>query len=270
MQFAFAQSHSLSTKEPYKILIDPGHGGSDPGAIRNNAVEADINLSVSKMLYALLNQHSEIKAFLTRDSDVYLQLQDRIELIQKLKADLFISIHANTSFNKNLKGVEFYFQNQLPPDQEALLIANRENQLIQGQSQPRWIIEHSNLKNKEVTSIINDLYNFHRMKRSLDLCKILLKHWTGYRHSKAKTILQAPFYLVIEADTPSVLVEIGYLSNTSDRKALQSRQYQKNIAKSLFEGLIEFKKQYGEIHNQTQATFVQAKNNGQEENTVLD
>src|SRR5690606_9647077 len=130
--FAFAFLSQSLFAAPFKVVVDPGHGGTDAGAVgKQNSTdikESTITLAISKLLANRFKQDSNIEVILTRESDSSLNLNQRSKIAKQSKADLFISVHANSSTDISAKGAEVYFQSQMPPDEESLFLASRENE----------------------------------------------------------------------------------------------------------------------------------------------
>jgi N-acetylmuramoyl-L-alanine amidase len=233
--------------KPLHIILDPGHGGADDGAIRGKVREASIALSVAKKLADRLNSDPRFEVTLTRDSDRTLALPERTKIASEAHGDLFMSIHANASADTRATGVEFYFQNQMPADEESSFLANVENQSMvseSGASSGEDVTHHG-----DVSSILEDLKRNHRISQSNDLSRLLLTSWTqdlGNKHSR--NVRQAPFYVVQESKMPSVLVELGFVSNPNEGARLTDPAHQERMAKSLYSGLVEFKTIYDRDH----------------------
>jgi N-acetylmuramoyl-L-alanine amidase len=219
---------------PLKVMIDPGHGGTDAGAVYGPAKESEISLKVAHHLKSLIEKSKDFSVTLTRSADQNLSLQERVQKAEQEKADLFISIHANASTDQRARGVEFYFQNQLPPDEESLFLANAENQSLQ--EAPANAPSLS--KKSDVTAIIEDLKRHTKMQNSYVLSEKLLKSW-GKKESNA--IRQAPFFVITRTTIPSVLVELGFISNPKESQKLIRSEYQKEIAQKIFQGILDYK-----------------------------
>lgn len=232
--FAFLISGSLWAA-PLKVVIDPGHGGTDSGAVYGPAKESEIALHVARHLKQLIDSSSEFTASLTRESDHNVSLQDRVRIAEKEKAEVFLSIHANASVDQRARGVEFYFQNHLPADEESLFLANTENQIIQ---EAKDAGDGPLSKKGDVLAILEDLKRTHKMKNSYILSERLLGAW-GKQPSDS--IRQAPFYVVSRTSIPSVLVELGFISNPKESQKLVQSEYQREIAQKIYRGLIEYK-----------------------------
>jgi len=225
---------------PLKIIIDPGHGGVDTGAVYGPAKEAEITLKVAQQLKSLLDHSHDFHASLTRTQDVALPLPDRVHIAEKEKADLFLSIHANASPDKRARGVEFYFQNQIPADEESLYLANLENQVVKDQPSADQANE-SISKKTDVLAIVEDLKRQTKMRSSYVLSDRLMKAWSPQGSKSSNVIRQAPFYVISKTNIPSVLVELGFISHPKESQKLIQSQYQKEIAQKIFQGLQAYK-----------------------------
>jgi len=235
---------SRPVSAPLTIVIDPGHGGVDKGAQRGTIIESEIALNVAKKLAERLKEDARFRVILTRDRDVSLSLSERAAIANREKADLFVSIHANASHDPRAHGVEFWFQNQLPPDEESLFLANRENQNSSVLVTSQLPIGHDSKPSaqSDVISIIDDLKRNHRIFTSHDLSRTLLANWHHESRRKNKrAIRQAPFVVISEVQAPAVLVELGFISHHLEGPQLADRQHQKRVAENLYTGLVEFR-----------------------------
>jgi len=226
-----------------RIVIDPGHGGTDCGAFYHNLKEKNLTLQIARQLRKELVKKGWI-VFLTRNSDYNLSLSKRARLSRDFRGQLFLSIHVNSSENHQIQGMEVYFQNQLPPDEESMFQAKRENDNLNPQEELKWplrpIPEASHLRG-DLLNILQDLQRNHRINSSSRLAKHIAQAWTGQKRPTENIIHQAPFYVVSNVNMPSALVEIGFLSNKVEAHRLSSTQYQKNIVSNLVKGLSRFK-----------------------------
>jgi N-acetylmuramoyl-L-alanine amidase len=225
-----------------KVMIDPGHGGTDSGAVYGRAREADIVLKVATALKELMAKDSGFEPSLTRTSDRNLTLPERVATAEKQKADLFVSIHANASKDLRARGVEFYFQNQMAADEDSMYLANLENQ---HETQLAKEAGSDDMTSQgDVAAIIDDLKRTHKMHQSHELSIELLKAWQpsygpGVKESTA--IRQAPFYVIARTHIPSVLVELGFISNPKESEKLMRPSYQREIAEKIYAGLRAYK-----------------------------
>lgn len=224
------------------IMLDPGHGGLDTGAVYSGAKEADLVLKVALKLNQLLAKDPQFKVTMTRTSDHQLSLPDRVKLAETSKADLFVSLHANAASDQRARGVEFFFQNNLPPDEEALFLASQENQMITNSRETAAISGGEELsKSGDVAAIVEDLQRQHRMNSSLRLTQTLTQVWDTDTTAAPATIKQAPFYVISKTSMPSVLIEIGFLTNPRESKKLLSAEYQSDLARKIYTALSFYK-----------------------------
>ncbi|TWI77407.1 N-acetylmuramoyl-L-alanine amidase [Desulfobotulus alkaliphilus] len=214
----------------HRIVIDPGHGGKDPGAIgyQRGVLEKDINLQISKILADKLRKELNCEVILTRDSDVYLSLEERTRFANQHKADLFLSIHTNAAMNRNAHGIETYFLN-LATDEESIAVAARENA--------------TSTKNiSDLQTILNDLMQNAKINESSRLASYVQRgmvdsvkpHYSNIRDNGVK---QAPFYVLLGAQMPSILIEAGFITNPRECQRLTTPQYQNRIADGIVEGI---------------------------------
>jgi N-acetylmuramoyl-L-alanine amidase len=212
-----------------RIVIDPGHGGKDKGAIGpNNTYEKDIVLAVAKQLKPLLQSKTGCEVILTRTKDVYLSLEQRTAIANTNKADLFISIHANAHSDRSKHGVETYFLN-LAKDQESARVAALENAT-------------STRKISDLESILKDLLLNTKVDESARLAGQVQSHLIGrlktdYDSVRDLGTKQAPFYVLMGAEMPSILIETSFISNPVEEERLKNRQFQKCLAESICNGI---------------------------------
>lgn len=240
------------------VVLDPGHGGHDKGASNDEAIESDIALKITKLVGQRLEKAGH-KVIYTREKDESVSLEKRALIANRAKADLFVSIHLNSSTDARAQGKEFYFQNQVPADEEALFIANRENhddlsdpntdrvaqaglRSAEASRLPEINIENPRVRH-DVKSILEDLDRSARVKFSSELAIQLNSAWNktaplaGVNKVSGRAIRQAPFFLVSNVAMPSVLVEVGFLSNKREGARLRQDAYQIALADSLAAGI---------------------------------
>lgn len=222
-------------------MLDPGHGGIDRGAVYGPAKEADLVLTVAEKLKTLLEKDPQFKVTLTRNLNKSLSLPQRVAMAEQVKADIFVSLHANAAADQRAKGVEFFFQNYLPPDEESLYLASQENQIVTNGNEVLDIPVEDLSKKSDVTAIIEDLNRQHRIQSSLRLSQTLNTIWTNDAKSPQAVIKQAPFYVLSKTSMPSVLIEIGFLTNPTEAKKLLTAEYQKNLAQKIYSALLTYK-----------------------------
>ncbi|MDZ4661751.1 MAG: N-acetylmuramoyl-L-alanine amidase [Pseudomonadota bacterium] len=245
INFLFSSFLSFGREQALKVVIDPGHGGRDGGAAFGTLREAEIVLNVSKELARLLKDSSNFEVQLTRDSDNYKSLVTRANEANKFDADLFISIHANASRDGKAKGAEFYFQNQLAAEDEALFLAAQENQKettdgLEPFQVFAWPSDQKKPK-KDIVNIIEDLGRQDRLLSSRALAESLVTSWDHNGRPLQKALRQGPFFLLSNLKMPSVLVELGFITNYKEAKELTTQHYQKKIAQNIYNGIKTFK-----------------------------
>jgi len=230
-------------RQPIRVMIDPGHGGEDHGAQYQGIEEKDVALAVSQELFKLLGADKNFVPLLTRNKDEFIPLTARPEKAISAKADIFVSIHANSSPAMEARGTEFYFENQVASNEESELLANRENSSkIKSPTGPD---ENSDLEN-----IISDLHHHEHMVMSEKLCQVLLETFRKEIKIKTRAIRQAPFH-VLSAPMPSTLIELGFISNPNEAHWLAQSDVQHKLALAIYSGLRRFKEKLDKIHKKT-------------------
>ena len=194
-------------------------------------------LDVATRLAKKLKKDHDFHVTLTRTSDQLVGLNDRVQIAEKAKGDLFVSIHVNSSPDAKARGAEFYFQNQLATDEEAMFLAHREN--TQETTTARYVDPIVKNAKPSVKAILEDLLDTDRVLQSSELAKALKGHWKG--HKKTSSIHQAPFHVVSLTHIPATLVELGFATNADDYNALTDDSYLELAAQSLYEGLKQYK-----------------------------
>ena len=215
-----------------RVVIDPGHGGRDPGClVRGGIKEKDITLSMAKLLAKKLKKELGCEVFLTRNKDVYLTLEQRTAIANMKKADLFISLHVNAHKNKRVRGLETYFLN-IATDEGAVEVAAREN-----------ATSEKNIS--DLQSILSDLMLNTKIHESSRLAHEVQRGMVSridrkYKSVKNLGVKQAPFYVLIGAEMPAVIVEAGFLTNYTEKKRLISKKYQQRVADGIGEGIKKY------------------------------
>ena len=217
------------------IVIDPGHGGKDPGAIGLFGLkEKNITLSIGKYVAYFLRKDG-YKVYMTRTSDTYPTLADRVRLANKVRADVFVSIHANYAPRDRLKvrGLEVYFLNPTS-DKRALELAARENGMSLSQI--------SDL-NKIILSLVQTTKIKYSKNLAADIYHYMLVYGRRvYRSYVGRGIKQAPFYVLVGTRCPSVLVETAFINNPSDAIFLRNDRFRRALARGIAKGIEVFLK----------------------------
>jgi N-acetylmuramoyl-L-alanine amidase len=214
------------------VVIDPGHGGEDPGAIGpKKTMEKDIVLRVGTKLVHLLNQNKGIQAFLTRKGDYFISLDGRRDIANDYDADLFISLHADGSFNPQARGSSVYCLSLSgATDEAAKILADKENlsNVLGG-----VILTPITHGKEDLEPILLDLTQNNTMRESFRFAETLLKDIQTVNPLKYPTYRQAAFIVLKAPRIPSVLVEMAFLTNKEDERLLNRNDFQEKMAKSL-------------------------------------
>lgn len=212
-----------------RIVVDPGHGGHDPGAVgAHGTQEKNVVLAIGLNLAEKLRDELGIDVVMTRSTDVFIPLEERTAIANKVNADLFVSIHANASLNRGASGIETYYLN-LAKTEKAAQLAAREN----GTS-----LEKVSL----LQAILFDLMANYKLNDSAHLAeevqKALYRKLQGhYPSTKNLGVKQGPFYVLVGATMPSILVETAFISNEAEEERLRDSSYQERAAEGVLEGI---------------------------------
>jgi N-acetylmuramoyl-L-alanine amidase len=218
------------------IVIDAGHGGEDPGAIgRHGSREKDVTLSIARRLKALVDAEPNMRALLTRDGDYYLGLGARVDKARKVRADLFVSIHADAFVRPHARGSSvFALSERRATSEAARWLASKENDSD--------LIGGVNLEAKEshVRQTILDLYQTATIDYSLRLGNSVLKRLERVNTLHKPHVEQASFAVLKAPDVPSILVETAFISNPQEERRLNDEAYQEKLARALLEGIRDY------------------------------
>ena len=217
-----------------RIVIDPGHGGKDPGCIFNGGIkEKDITLSLAKKLKTKIESKLGCEVLLTRTTDTFIPLDERTAFATSKNADLFISLHVNAHKQSNIFGIETYFLNPAS-DRQAVMVAARENatseknisdlqSILKEMLQATKISESSKLASMVQNGMINDVK----------------KKYTPY---KSLGVKQAPFYVLVGAEMPAILIETGFITNSTERIRLLNENYKEALSEGIVGGIESYMK----------------------------
>lgn len=215
------------------VVIDPGHGGEDPGAIGpKRTMEKDIVLRVGMKLVHLLNQNKGTQAFLTRKGDYFIPLEERIKIAREYGADLFISLHTDGSFNPQAKGSSVYcISLSGATDEAAKILADKENtsNILGG----AFLRPAAFAKDPNLNQILLDLMQNNSMKESFRFAENLLEDLKALNPLKYSSYRQANFIVLKAPDIPSTLVEMAFITNKEDERLLNLNDFQEKMAKTL-------------------------------------
>ncbi len=220
-----------------RIVLDPGHGGHDTGTVGpGGLMEKDLVLHLAKELKILLEDNLGAEVIMTRTDDTFISLEERTAIANQHKADLFLSIHANSAMSRNISGVETYFLDFARTD-AAREVAARENATT----------DHNI---RDLQNLIRRIAQADKMEESKELAAIIQKNLYGGMRKMAPTsqnrgVRSAPFIVLIGADMPSVLAEVAFLSNPRDEKLLKKDTSRRSLAGALFQGIQGYMKTLG-------------------------
>jgi len=220
------------------IVIDPGHGGKDPGAIGKGGLrEKDITLDIAHRLKARLQRDCKCRVLLTRSTDVFIPLEERTAFANTSDADLFVSIHVNSNLNGRAKGVETYFLSPARSKTESY-VAARENMLA---------MNSENQDMNDLAFILFDMQNTDKINESSRMAatiqSALVKEITPAYNVKNNGVKQAMFYVLHGAKMPSILVETSFISNIKEERLLRKTEYREEIASGIAHGVVNFAKE---------------------------
>jgi N-acetylmuramoyl-L-alanine amidase len=202
------------------IVIDPGHGGKDPGAVSESGLmEKDVVLDIAKRVKTLLESGEDYQVYLTRESDIYIPLEGRTAFANLKKADLFISIHINAGRRKGARGIETFYLS-MASDEEASLTAAMENA-----SAGKTI--------SDLSSLLYDILKVTKVDESRELAGTIQSCLCHRTEAEDRGVKRAPFVVLIGARAPSVLVELGFMSNKQDERLLRREDYKDKLAQAL-------------------------------------
>jgi len=215
------------------IAIDPGHGGEDPGAIgKKGSREKDIVLSISRKLKAKIEQEPDMRSYLTRDGDYFVPLHTRVNKARRVKADLFVSVHADAFVRPNAKGASvFALSQQGASSTAARWLANKENSAD--------MIGGLNIKthDHQVAQLLLDMSTSAQIKDSLKLGDAALKQIGSFAKLHKPHVEQAGFAVLKAPDVPSILIETAFISNPEEEARLNDQDYQEQIAARILQGI---------------------------------
>ncbi len=220
-----------------KIILDPGHGGKDPGTIgRSGTYEKDVVLAIAKRLEKLLKRGLDIDVLMTRTKDEYISLKERTRFANANGGKLFISIHANSNRNSRVAGATTYFLGLAKSD-EALEISRRENSAIKYEEDSA-----DQLTDEQMILAVMAQNSFN--KQSQDFAALVQKEMHQQTALRDRGVKQAGFYVMVGASMPNVLVETAFMSNKKEEKLLKSKAFQDRVARALFNSIKGFKERY--------------------------
>ena len=259
---------TLASANTWTIAIDPGHGGKDPGAIGRNLkiYEKNVTLSIAKELKALLDKDPSFRAVLTRNGDYYISVPERSEIARKYKANYLVSIHADSSEASNLRGASVWvLSNRRANDEMGQWLEDHEkrSELLGGAG--RVLASHNE---KYLDQTVLDLQFGHSQRVGYELGSIVLRHFSQIASLNRATPRHASLGVLRSPDIPSILVETGFLSNSEEELKLSTSAYRKQIAKAIYNGLVEYRRK--NFRNEPKIVTADKNEKTSEKSTALD
>lgn len=218
------------------VIIDPGHGGRDPGAIGHNGIqEKSVVLDISSTIKQYLeNNHPKIKPRLTRDNDQFIPLSRRTQIANDMEGNVFLSIHANANRSSQAKGFEVYTLSGEATNPSGQELAKIENSALRYEGYEEKELD-------DISWILYQLGNSVHVRESQHISRMIMDRADKDLPIPTRRSRQAPFWVLKDARMPAILVETGFLSNPDEEEVLQSRAYQESVAKVLAEALDEYR-----------------------------
>ena len=236
---AIVQPAPAVAHKKMRIMVDPGHGGKDPGAVRKGHREKTWNLAVAKELAALLKKGG-FEVRMTRDNDKFIALSERSKMANNFKADLFVSVHTNASKNSRANGFQVYFRSEKATDKEAAEVAALENEALQYEE------VHYNFVDALLQSLAKNEYINESSKLAGYVRNAVYKQpGIGIAVNRNSSVRQANFYVLKGVNSPAILIEMGYISSTKDRGRLSQKAVQKRMAQGIYNGIYNYAKKEG-------------------------
>lgn len=217
------------------VAVDAGHGGQDPGAMGSRTREKDVVLSIARALAKRIDAEPGMRAYLTRNDDRFIELRDRIKMASSARADLFVSVHADSVRNRDVSGSSVYVLSERGASSEAA----------------RWLAENENAadlkggvslgdKSDQLKSLLMDVSQDASIGASMEAAERVLAQLDQVGEVRKSRVQQAGFLVLKLPDTPSMLVETAYISNPAEEKKLRNPAHQQAIAEAIFKGVRDF------------------------------
>lgn len=240
----YSLSFAQQKTKDFIVVIDPGHGGHDPGAVGKTAKEKNINLNVALKVGNLIKRNNkDVKVIYTRDRDVFIPLLRRAEIANNAKADLFISIHTNSvAKNKVVKGTSTWTLG-LSKSKENLAVAQRENAVILYENDYKTRYAGFNPNSAESYIIFEFMQDKH-MEQSVHLASLVQRQFKNRCKRIDKGVHQAEFLVLKESAMPSILIELGFISTPEEERYLTTESGTTNLANGIYHAFIAYKREH--------------------------
>lgn len=234
-------SYSQS-KDKFKVVLDAGHGGKDPGATKNGVKEKDVVLSVALKVGKLLEKHNDIDVVYTRKTDVFIEVKDRSVIANKAKANIFVSIHCNSNDSPRPYGTETFVMG-MSKDKSNMEVAKRENSVIFLEENYQEKYQKYDPNNPESVIAMVMMQGIYK-DQSIHLASNIQKNFTTDLKRYNRGVKQDVFYVLHGCAMPSVLIELGFVSNPEEAKYLSSEKGQNELAQSIAKAIVSYKNEY--------------------------
>ena len=216
-----------------RVVIDAGHGGEDDGARgRHGLTEKEVVLDVSRRVARALEAKG-VEVVLTRDDDTFVPLEERTSRANDARADLFVSIHANSATHAKPSGIETYFVSLDASDDDAAALAARENEAF-GEAGRRAIVDDP------LTQLLGDMMMNEHVRESSEFAKLVQHELAELDGAKSRGVKQAPFVVLMGVQMPAALIEIGFISNPDEESKLGRREHRDRVAKAIVDAIGAF------------------------------
>jgi N-acetylmuramoyl-L-alanine amidase len=236
--FAFP-SNAQKDGKTFKVVIDAGHGGKDPGCLGTYSREKDVALDVALKTGKLISENCpNVKVIYTRSTDVFVELYNRAKIANSHHADLFISFHCNANDNHSAHGVETYVMG-LDKSEKNLAVAKKENAAMLMEEGYKDHYAGFNPDSPE-SAVMFSLYSSAYLNNSILLADKVQKNLVGVTHLLDRGVKQAPYWVLWSVSMPSILIEMGFLSNPTEEKFLTDEQHKKEIADAIYRGFASY------------------------------
>lgn len=230
------------TKDKFKVVLDAGHGGKDPGAMKNGVKEKDVVLAVVLKVGKLLEKHKDIEVGYTRKTDVFIEVKDRSVIANREKANIFVSIHCNSSDNPRPYGTETFVMG-ISKDKSNMEVAKRENSVIFLEENYQEKYQKYDPNNPESVIAMVMMQGIYK-DQSIHLASNIQKNFTSDLKRHNRGVKQDVFYVLHGCAMPSVLIELGFVSNAEEAKYLSSEKGQNELAQAIAKAIVSYKNEY--------------------------
>ena len=249
MLFSLLSIGIMAGNRKFTVVIDPGHGGKDPGATRAGVSEASINLAVSLLVGEMLEKHQDIKVAYTRKTDRSLEPQERMNIANRAEGDIFVSVHVNSAYNEKKKkdvtsthGVEVYIQTVENTGRKTTTLKQKGSVTTVGED-GKEIDRRFDSSRSQAFQAIYEIKQAQIFNLSNNLARYIGQE-LGAEDRNMRGVKQQSLYVTWQTITPSVLIEIGYITNEKERNFMSSKSGQRSIATGIYNGILKYKKDF--------------------------